>query len=62
MDKKLEQYRKTKRRQAILNSYKEKFWNMVSFHQVAKNEKSDHVIIETEIEVGFIYIYLSTLC
>uniref|UniRef100_A0A182LX63 SAYSvFN domain-containing protein n=1 Tax=Anopheles culicifacies TaxID=139723 RepID=A0A182LX63_9DIPT len=50
MESKLDSYRKTKRRQAILNDFKERFYNMVSFHQVQTEEKASHVIIEADKE------------
>uniref|UniRef100_A0A182NCH9 SAYSvFN domain-containing protein n=1 Tax=Anopheles dirus TaxID=7168 RepID=A0A182NCH9_9DIPT len=50
MESKLDSYRKTKRRQAILNDFKDRFYNMVSFHQVQTEEKASHVIIEADSE------------
>lgn len=46
MDSKLEEYRKRKRRQAIVNDIKNRFLNMVSFQQVKSDTKSDHVIVQ----------------
>ncbi|XP_052867688.1 SAYSvFN domain-containing protein 1 [Anopheles cruzii] len=50
MESKLEGYRKTKRRQALLNDFKDIIYNMVSFQQVRVEEKSTHVIIETDTQ------------
>ncbi|XP_052889775.1 uncharacterized protein LOC128298083 [Anopheles moucheti] len=50
MESKLDSYRKTKRRQALLNDVKERIYNMVSFHQVQTEEKASHVIIEADNE------------
>uniref|UniRef100_A0A182RRR6 SAYSvFN domain-containing protein n=1 Tax=Anopheles funestus TaxID=62324 RepID=A0A182RRR6_ANOFN len=50
MESKLDSYRKTKRRQAILNDFKERIYNMVSFHQVQTADKASHVIIEADNE------------
>uniref|UniRef100_A0A182W118 SAYSvFN domain-containing protein n=1 Tax=Anopheles minimus TaxID=112268 RepID=A0A182W118_9DIPT len=52
MESKLDSYRKTKRRQAILNDFKERIYNMVSFHQVQTEEKASHVIIEADNELS----------
>ncbi|XP_050072008.1 SAYSvFN domain-containing protein 1 [Anopheles maculipalpis] len=51
MESKLDNYRKTKRRQALLNDVKDKIYNMVSFHQVQSGEKASHVIIEADNEL-----------
>uniref|UniRef100_A0A2M4CYP3 SAYSvFN domain-containing protein n=1 Tax=Anopheles darlingi TaxID=43151 RepID=A0A2M4CYP3_ANODA len=48
MESKLDSYRKTKRRQAVLNDVKDLFYNMVSFQQVRGEEKVTHVIIESD--------------
>uniref|UniRef100_A0AAG5CSW3 SAYSvFN domain-containing protein n=1 Tax=Anopheles atroparvus TaxID=41427 RepID=A0AAG5CSW3_ANOAO len=45
MESKLDSYRKVKRRQALLNDFKERVYNMVSFQQVRGEEKSEHVIV-----------------
>uniref|UniRef100_A0A182JCB4 Uncharacterized protein n=1 Tax=Anopheles atroparvus TaxID=41427 RepID=A0A182JCB4_ANOAO len=45
MEFKLDSYRKVKRRQALLNDFKERVYNMVSFQQVRGEEKSAHVIV-----------------
>uniref|UniRef100_A0A182U5W0 SAYSvFN domain-containing protein n=1 Tax=Anopheles melas TaxID=34690 RepID=A0A182U5W0_9DIPT len=50
MENKLDSYRKTKRRQALLNDVKDRIYNMVSFHQVQTEEKASHVIIEADNE------------
>ncbi|XP_058840212.1 uncharacterized protein LOC131695730 [Topomyia yanbarensis] len=49
MDAKLNSYRTKKRRQAVLNSFKDRLFNMVSFQQVRVDEKSTHVIVEADI-------------
>ncbi|KAL1382305.1 hypothetical protein pipiens_001375 [Culex pipiens pipiens] len=50
MDAKLASYRSTKRRQALLNSFKDRLYNMVSFQQVkVDGEKSTHVIVEADV-------------
>ncbi|XP_035777952.1 SAYSvFN domain-containing protein 1-like [Anopheles albimanus] len=48
MESKLDSYRKTKRRQAVLNDVKDLLFNMVSFQQVRGEEKATHVIIESD--------------
>ncbi|XP_058115944.1 SAYSvFN domain-containing protein 1 [Anopheles ziemanni] len=45
MESKLDSYRKVKRRQALLNDFKERIFNMVSFQQVRSDEKASHVIV-----------------
>uniref|UniRef100_A0A182QTL5 SAYSvFN domain-containing protein n=1 Tax=Anopheles farauti TaxID=69004 RepID=A0A182QTL5_9DIPT len=50
MDSKLDNYRKTKRRKALLNDFKDRIYNMVSFHQVQTEEKASHVIIVADSE------------
>uniref|UniRef100_A0A182P3Z5 SAYSvFN domain-containing protein n=1 Tax=Anopheles epiroticus TaxID=199890 RepID=A0A182P3Z5_9DIPT len=50
MESKLDSYRKTKRRQALLNDVKDRLYNMVSFHQVQTEEKASHVIVEADID------------
>ncbi|KAL9692949.1 hypothetical protein quinque_012234 [Culex quinquefasciatus] len=51
MDAKLASYRSTKRRQALLNSFKDRLYNMVSFQQVkVDGEKSTHVIVEADVD------------
>lgn len=50
MDAKLASYRSTKRRQALLNSFKDRLYNMVSFQQVKSDEKSTHVIVEADVD------------
>ncbi|XP_058060054.1 SAYSvFN domain-containing protein 1 [Anopheles bellator] len=50
MESKLEGYRKTKRRQALVNDFKDIIYNMVSFQQVRVEEKSTHVIIEADAQ------------
>uniref|UniRef100_A0A182I965 Uncharacterized protein n=1 Tax=Anopheles arabiensis TaxID=7173 RepID=A0A182I965_ANOAR len=50
MENKLDSYRRTKRRQALLNDVKDRIYNMVSFHQVQTEEKASHVIIEADNE------------
>lgn len=62
MDKKLEDYRKKKRRQATLNSFKEKLFNMVSFHQVQHNAdgtKSSHVIVDGDFQIDNVSFTIS---
>lgn len=49
MENKLNSYRKNKRRQALLNSFKDRLYNMVSFQQVRVDEKSTHVIVEADV-------------
>ncbi|XP_050083161.1 SAYSvFN domain-containing protein 1 [Anopheles aquasalis] len=48
MESKLDSYRKTKRRQAVLNDVKDLLYNMVSFQQVRAEEKATHVTIESD--------------
>ncbi|XP_053698250.1 SAYSvFN domain-containing protein 1 [Sabethes cyaneus] len=48
MEEKLSNYRTKKRRQALLNNFKDRFFNMVSFQQVRVDEKASHVIVETD--------------
>ncbi|XP_062536016.1 uncharacterized protein LOC134205105 [Armigeres subalbatus] len=50
MEGKLNSYRSQKRRQAILNNFKDRLYNMVSFQQVRVDEKSTHVIVEADIQ------------
>lgn len=50
MEAKLNSYRSQKRRQAILNSFKDRLYNMVSFQQVRVDEKSTHVIVEADTD------------
>ncbi|XP_055545029.1 uncharacterized protein LOC129730035 [Wyeomyia smithii] len=50
MEEKLSSYRSKKRRQAVLNNFKDLLFNMVSFQQVKVNEKATHVIVETEAD------------
>ncbi|XP_029722884.1 SAYSvFN domain-containing protein 1 [Aedes albopictus] len=50
MEAKLNSYRSQKRRQAILNTFKDRLYNMVSFQQVRVDEKSTHVIVEADTE------------
>ncbi|XP_058460145.1 uncharacterized protein LOC131435871 [Malaya genurostris] len=50
MDAKLNNYRTKKRRQAVLNSFKDRLFNMVSFQQVRVDEKSTHVIVEADTD------------
>lgn len=47
MEEKLQSYRSKKRREAVINTFKDKFYNMVSFNQIRSDSKSDHVIVET---------------
>lgn len=47
MEEKLQNYRSKKRREAVINNFKDKFYNMVSFNQIRSDTKSDHVIVET---------------
>lgn len=47
MEEKLQNYRSKKRREAVINSVKDKLYNMVSFNQIKSDTKSDHVIVET---------------
>lgn len=47
MEEKLQNYRSKKRREALINNIKDKFYNMVSFNQIRSDTKSDHVIVET---------------
>lgn len=49
MEAKLSSYRSQKRRQAILNTFKDRLYNMVSFQQVRVDEKSTHVIVEADV-------------
>lgn len=49
MESKLSSYRSQKRRQAILNTFKDRLYNMVSFQQVRVDEKSTHVIVEADV-------------
>lgn len=44
MEEKLQNYRSKKRREAVINSFKDKFFNMVSFNQIKSDTKSDHVV------------------
>ncbi|XP_065078515.1 SAYSvFN domain-containing protein 1 [Ochlerotatus camptorhynchus] len=50
MEAKLSSYRSQKRRQAILNIFKDRLYNMVSFQQVRVDEKSTHVIVEADTD------------
>ncbi|XP_055642903.1 SAYSvFN domain-containing protein 1 [Toxorhynchites rutilus septentrionalis] len=50
MESKLNSYRTNKRRQALLNNFKDRLYNMVSFQQVRVEEKSTHVIVEADTE------------
>lgn len=45
MEDKLEAYRRKKRRQEVLNNFKDKLFSMVSLQQLKTNDKSEHVII-----------------
>lgn len=57
MEAKLNSYRSQKRRQAILNTFKDRLYNMVSFQQVRVDEKSTHVIVEADVRF---FLNLST--
>lgn len=46
MEEKLQNYRSKKRREAVINSVKDKFYNMVSFNPIKIDTKSDDVIVE----------------
>uniref|UniRef100_A0A2M4AZP2 Putative conserved plasma membrane protein n=1 Tax=Anopheles triannulatus TaxID=58253 RepID=A0A2M4AZP2_9DIPT len=48
MESKLDSYRKTKRRQAVLNDVKDLLYNMVSFQQVRAEEKATHITVESD--------------
>ncbi|XP_055587851.1 SAYSvFN domain-containing protein 1 [Uranotaenia lowii] len=51
MEAKLNSYRSQKRRQAVLNQFRERLYNMVSFQQVRReDEKATHVIVEADID------------
>lgn len=50
MEEKLEKYRAKKRRQAIINNFKTRLINMVTFQQVRVDDnKNDHVIVQDVI-------------
>lgn len=51
MEEKLESYRAKKRRQAVINNFKTRLINMVTFQQVRSDtdNKNEHVIVEDVI-------------
>lgn len=61
MEDKLQNYRTKKRREALINNLKDKFYNMVSFNQIRSDSKSDHVSVEkVKVKVDFFFNFIHT--